>query len=123
MTSCTLNADCDKSYESCAQFYWTKVDGGMTKAKKCIPTKYCNMNDDNKDKLTTTTLALSGRVMCQSKKVDASAPKKPAVVIPATLKRLNPGHRCKTVTKFVPEYDKLAYVGHEADYTTTQQAA
>jgi hypothetical protein len=64
------------------------------------------MNQSNKDGLTYKSLELAGKVMCSKKKVDVTAAKKPATVIPKTLKRLNAGHRCKTQSTLVREKDE-----------------
>jgi hypothetical protein len=41
--------------------------------------------------------------MCDSKKSDLSAAKKPAVVIPKELKRLQEGHKCKNTKSLITE--------------------
>jgi hypothetical protein len=73
------------------------------------------MNANNKDKLTYKTLKLGGTVMCDAKKVDITAAKKPAVVIPKTLKRLNAAHRCKTQTNLITKVDTAVLTKKIAD--------
>jgi len=64
MTSCKKNNDCNKSYESCAIFFWTDGDGSNKTGNRCIPTVYCAMNESNKDDLTYKKFELSGTVLC-----------------------------------------------------------
>jgi predicted metal-dependent HD superfamily phosphohydrolase len=59
------------------------------------------MNQDNSDSLTYKAMPLAGKVICDSKKADVSASKKPAVVLPKTLKRLQAGHRCKSTQSLI----------------------
>jgi hypothetical protein len=109
MTSCKKNNDCDKSYESCALFLWTGGDGNMKSGNRCIPSVYCDMNGSNADKLTYKAFDIAGKIMCsEGKKKDITAAKKPAVVIPKTLKLLQAGHRCKTQTKLISKVEEAA---------------
>jgi hypothetical protein len=126
MTACTKNTDCEKSYESCSLFVWTDGDGSVKQGKRCIPTAYCGKNAGNRDALTYKTMSLAGTVMCDEKKVDIAAAKKPAVVIPKTLKRLNAGHRCKTASKLIGKVEESVLTAKIAAqkspaYSPTQQ--
>jgi hypothetical protein len=68
-------------------------------------------------------------VICTKKKVDITAAKKPAVVIPKTLKRLSEGHRCTTQGALITKeerqviIDKIANAPTSNKYNTEQQAA
>jgi len=89
LTPCDNNNDCVKAFESCGTFLYQDSDNAVkTAGKRCFPTKYCNKNAGNKDSLTWKKLYLAGKIMCDKKKEDVTAAKKPKVVIPKELKRL-----------------------------------
>lgn len=95
----------------------------MKTGKRCIPTIYCGMNESNKDALTYKGTSLAGLIMCKEKKVDMTASKKPAVVIPKTLKLLKAGHRCKAQTTLITKEDAAVITKRIADYNKAKPGA